>query len=226
MKAIQDGYDRKKHKNSGMQLEDLKSRWQGLFVDFQGETTLTNKVFSEIVQLYSRDDRYYHNLSHIQHVLNVANTLKSLAKNFPAIEMAAWFHDVIYDPQANDNEERSAKFAFDALISLNVPQTTIHHVVSMILHTKNHDAPLENIDSKILSDADLSILGAEKLEYRAYAQAIRKEYFWLSEVDYRAGRKKVLRNFLERNRIYFTEQGFQMFELKARENIRDELSNL
>lgn len=226
MKAIQDGYDRKKQKNSGMQLEDLKSRWQGLFVDFQGETTLTNKVFSEIVQLYSRDDRYYHNLLHIQHVLNVANTLKSLAKNFPAIEMAAWFHDVIYDPQANDNEERSAKFAFDALISLNVPQTTIHHVVSMILHTKNHDAPLENIDSKILSDADLSILGAEKLEYRAYAQAIRQEYFWLSEVDYRAGRKKVLRNFLERNRIYFTEQGFQMFELKARENIRDELSNL
>ena len=209
-----------------MQLVDLKSRWQRLFVDFQVEITLTNQVFSEIVKLYSTDDRYYHNLLHIQRVLDVANTLKSLAINFTAIEMAAWFHDVIYDPQANDNEEKSAKFASDSLISFNIPQATIDRVVSLILQTKNHHAPLENIDSQILLDADLSILGAEELEYMAYAQAIRQEYFWLSETEYRVGRKRVLQDFLQRNRIYFTDKGCQMFELKARENIIAELSNL
>jgi predicted metal-dependent HD superfamily phosphohydrolase len=209
-----------------MQLADFKSRWQRLFVDFKIETTLTNPVFSEIVKLYSRNDRYYHNLLHIQRVLDVTNTLKSLAINFHAIEIAAWFHDVIYDPQANDNEEKSAKFASDSLISLNVPQTTIDRVVSLILQTKNHHASLENIDSQILLDADLSILGVEGLDYMAYARSIRQEYCWLSEAEYRAGRKRVLQDFLERDRIYFTEKGFQMFELKARENIIAELSTL
>jgi predicted metal-dependent HD superfamily phosphohydrolase len=209
-----------------MQLTDLKPRWQRLFIDFQVETTVINQVFYEIVKLYSRNDRYYHNLLHIQRVLDVANTLKSLAINFHAIKMAAWFHDVIYDPQANDNEEKSAKFASDSLISFNVPQTTIDRVVSLILQTKTHHAPLENIDSQILLDADLSILGAEESEYSAYARSIRQEYFWLSEVEYRVGRKRVLRDFLERDRIYFTEKAFQMFELKARENIIAELSTL
>ena len=209
-----------------MQLADFKSRWQRLFVDFQVENTVINQVFSEIVNLYSRNDRYYHNLLHIQHVLDVADTLKSLASNFHAIEMAAWFHDVIYDSQANDNEEKSAKFASDSLISFNVPQTTIDRVVSLILQTKKHHAPLENIDSQILLDADLSILGAEGLDYMAYARSIRQEYCWLSEAKYRAGRKIVLQDFLERERIYFTEKGFQMFELKARENIIAELSTL
>lgn len=209
-----------------MQLADLKSRWQRLFVDFKVETTLTNQVFSEIVKLYSRNERYYHNLLHIQRVLDVANTLKSLAINFHAIEIAAWFHDVIYDPQANDNEEKSAKFASDSLISFNVPQTTINCVVSLILQTQNHHAPLENIDSQILLDADLSILGVEGLDYMAYARSIRQEYCWLSETEYQAGRKRVLRDFLERDRIYFTEKAFQMFELKARGNIIAELSTL
>lgn len=209
-----------------MQPTNLKSRWQRLFVDFQVEHNLTNKIFSELGEFYSQNDRHYHNLLHIWRVLNVAATLESLANNFPAIEMAAWFHDVIYDPQANNNEERSAKFASASLISLNVPPTTINHVVSMILHTKNHHAPLEDIDSQILLDADLSILGAEESEYRAYAQAIRQEYFWLSDAEYRVGRKRVLQNLLERNRIYFTEKAFQLLELKARENIKAEIAKL
>ena len=209
-----------------MQLVDLKSRWQRLFIDFKVETNLTNKVFLEIVKFYSRENRYYHNLLHIQRVLDVANTLRYLANNFPSVEMAAWFHDVIYDPQSNNNEERSAKLASDYLINLNVPQTTIHHVVSMILHTKNHHASLENIDSKILLDADLSILGAEESEYRAYAQAIRHEYFWLSQAEYQVGRQRVLQDFLQRDRIYFTENAFQRFELQARENIRTEILSL
>jgi predicted metal-dependent HD superfamily phosphohydrolase len=209
-----------------MQLADLKSRWQRLFIEFKVETTLTNQVFYEIVKFYTRDNRYYHNLLHIQRVLDVANTLKSFANNFPAIEMAAWFHDVIYDPQAHDNEERSAKIASDYLIRFNVPQKTVNHVVNMILHTKNHDAPLENLDTKIFLDADLSILGAEELDYRAYSQTIRQEYLWLSEAEYRIGRQRVLQDFLQRNRIYFTEKAFQMFELKARENIKAEILSL
>lgn len=207
-----------------MQLSNLESRWNELFLNFQVEPTLSKKTFFDVVGKYSGYDRYYHNLVHIEHVLNIASILEPLAQNFPAIQITAWFHDVIYDPQANDNEEKSAKFASASLKSLNVPQTIINHVTNMILQTKTHHPPLEDIDSQILLDADLSILGAENSEYMEYAQAIRQEYFWLSDAEYRVGRKRVLENFLQRNRIYFTDNAFQMLELKARENMTAEIS--
>lgn len=209
-----------------VQLSNLESIWQELFLPFQVEPTLRKKLFLELVAAYSRSDRYYHNLIHIQHILSIASMLESFAENFPAIKMAAWFHDAIYDSQANNNEEKSAEYADDSLKKINIPTATINLVVRMILNTKNHATTLDDIDSQILLDADLSILASETSEYKTYAQAIRLEYSWVADAEYRIGRKRVLQSFLQRDRIYFTDQAFQMLELKARKNIKAELSNL
>lgn len=209
-----------------MQLSNLESIWQKLFIPFQVEPALSNKIFLELVAAYSRSDRYYHNLRHIQQVLNVIRLLESLAENFSAIQIAAWFHDAVYDSQAHDNEEKSAAYADVYLKKLNIPISTINHAVKMIFNTKNHATTSNDIDSQILLDADLSILGSEESEYKTYAQAIRLEYSWVTDAKYRIGRKKVLESFLQRDRIYFTDHAFQMLELKARENIKAELSNL
>ena len=75
-------------------------------------------------------------------------------------------------------------------------------------------------------DADLSILGSEQLKYNAYAQAIRQEYSWVSDAEYRIERKRVLKRFLQKDRIYFSDKAFQMLEMKARENMNTEISNL
>jgi len=206
-----------------MKLTVLGSKFHDLFLQFQGKPGLIQELFSNLVAVYSSKERYYHNLSHIQHVLATIDTLEGFADDLPAIKMAAWFHDVIYEPQSNTNEERSAEFAFSSLTELGVPTATINHVVSIILYSKNHYAPLDDRDGQIFLDADLSILGSEKLEYMAYAQAIRREYSWLSDQEYKNGRKQVLQGFLLRENIYFTEVASQLFELQARENIRNEL---
>jgi predicted metal-dependent HD superfamily phosphohydrolase len=203
-------------------LLDLKSEWQKLFSPFKVESALSKNIFFEIVAAYSSNERYYHNLSHIQQTLKIANMLKPFADNFPAIQMALWFHDFVYDPKAKDNEEKSAEYAFVSLSNLQIPQTIITYVVNMILNTKNHDASSEDIDSQILIDSDLSILGSESSEYKAYAHAIRQEYSWVSDTEYQIGRTKVLQNFLERERIYFTEVAFQQMETKARDNLKAE----
>lgn len=207
-------------------LSNLESIWQELFLPFQVELTLSNKIFLELVAAYSRSDHYYHNLLHIQQVLGIVNILEPLAQNLPDIQIAAWFHDVIYDSQANNNEERSAAYADTYLKKLKIPITTVNHVVRMILSTKNHITTPDDIDNQILLDADLSILGSEESEYKKYAQAISLEYSWVADAEYRIGRKRVLESFLQRERLYFTDQAFQMLELKARANIKTELSNL
>jgi len=105
--------------------------------------------------------------------------MRSLAVNFPTIQLAAWFHDVIYDSKAKANEQKSADYAVVSLTKLKIPSTTVEFVRSLVLSTKTHQTLLTDIDSQILLDSDLVILGSSEWEYQTYAQAIRKEYSWI-----------------------------------------------
>ena len=207
-------------------LETLRFSWESLLQPFQVNPKVAQKVFLDLVAAYSSAERFYHTLEHIQHILETTEQMHSVAINFPAIQLAAWFHDVIYAPRAKDNEENSAEYAVASLIQLEIPISTVERVKSLIINTKTHQAPAADIDSQILLDSDLAILGADELKYRAYAQAIRQEYSWLSDQLYQVGRKQVLQLFLQRERIYFTNLLFIRCEERARQNLQAELATL
>ncbi|MFB2924264.1 hypothetical protein [Aerosakkonema funiforme] len=208
------------------QIAIANSKWQSLLLPFQVEPTVSQKVFLDLTAAYTSTERFYHNLAHILQVIERVEMMRSHSQNFAALEFAAWFHDVIYDPKAKDNEEKSATYTADVLSSLAIPRETIDTAVNLILATQNHHPIANSIDSQIFLDADLSILGSFETEYRNYAQAIRQEYSWLSDAEYRLGRKQVLEKFLQRERIYFTEQMFATLEVKARQNIQEEIKSL
>ncbi|NES85457.1 MAG: hypothetical protein F6K10_30855 [Moorea sp. SIO2B7] len=209
------------------QLEDyvttLKLEWETLLERFQVQYQLSQELFERLVMAYSSPDRYYHNLKHIQQVLKTVEEMQSLANNFSAIQLAAWFHDLIYDSRANNNEEKSAAHAVAELNKLKIPLSTIETVKKIILTTKEHQANPDDIDSQILLDADISILGSPQLVYRAYAEAIRQEYAWVADEQYKISRKQVLENFLQRERIYCTDKLFSELEVQARCNLQAEI---
>lgn len=205
-----------------MKFKKLKAHWDNLLQSLKVDLLLGESIFNDLVTAYSNSTRYYHNLQHIQQLLTVANLMKDEAKNFPVIELAIWFHDVIYDSQAQDNEVKSAAYAEQVLTSLEIDDLTIQSVKQLILKTQSHQTDLEDYDSQIFLDADLSILGASQTKYQIYSQAIRQEYAWLSQSDYYLGRKKVLESFLARTRIYQTEYLFKQLENKARFNLQQE----
>lgn len=207
-------------------METLKSSWESALQPFEVEPRLTQKVFLDLVRAYSGVGRFYHTLEHIQHTLETIEQMRSIAVNFPTIQLAAWFHDLIYDPKAKDNEERSADYAVMSLTKLKLPSTNVERVRSLILSTKTHQTLLTDIDSQILLDSDLAILGSSEWEYRTYAQAIRQEHSWLCSELYKSGRKQVLLKFLQRERIYFTNEIFVKLEGRARENMQAELTVL
>jgi len=157
-------------------LETLKSSWESALQPFEVEPKLIQKVFLDLVRAYSSVGRFYHTLEHIQHILEIIEQMRSLAVNFPTIQLAAWFHDVIYDSKAKDNEERSTDYAVMSLTKLKIPSTTVERVRRLILSTKTHQTLLTDIDNQIFLDSDLAILGSSEWEYQVYAQAIRKEY--------------------------------------------------
>ncbi len=65
-------------------------------------------IYRELASLYSQPHRYYHNLHHIAECLAEFDSVRHLASQPVAVELAIWFHDAIYDTRAQDNEERSA----------------------------------------------------------------------------------------------------------------------
>ena len=204
----------------------LWRRWYNL-LDFLGiESDKIEKSFAQIVEAYSAKYRLYHTLEHIYNILVVVETLQHKTKMIATVELAAWFHDVIYETQAQDNEEKSGEYARELLQSWGISNNLIDTVSCLILDTKHHRSDFDNIESQILLDADLAILGANREEYQKYARLIRQEYIWVSDADYMTGRTKILENFLQRSRIYLTEEIFNSLELSARNNIKAEIEFL
>jgi predicted metal-dependent HD superfamily phosphohydrolase len=211
----------------------LKENWEILLQSLSVEPALGQQVFLDLVAAYSGDGRSYHKLEHIQLVLETIEQIRRgpppLAApnlNLPAIQLSAWFHDVIYDSRAKDNEEKSAEYAEATLNFLKIPKSTTAQVKNLIVATKNHQSLSDDINSQVLLDADLAILGSGEAQYQAYAQAIRQEYAWVSDAEYRVGRKQVLQKFLQRKRIYSTHQLFDTLEEKARQNLQAEVAAL
>jgi predicted metal-dependent HD superfamily phosphohydrolase len=78
----------------------------------------------------------------------------------------------------------------------------------------------------MLLDADLAVLGADEAAYDRYAAAIRREYAWVPEDRYRAGRARVLEDFLGRPQVYHTAAMRSRAEDRARANLRREVAAL
>jgi predicted metal-dependent HD superfamily phosphohydrolase len=204
----------------------LKREWQALIEQYNCDESRSERVYNLTAEKYSNKDRAYHNLSHIEAILKSANSLQNKIRDFNAVCFAIWFHDVIYNTNKGDNEEKSSEFAAEMMLELKVPQETIGIVQSMILATKEHSVKDDSVDTRIFLDLDLSILGTREELYKEYSRAIRKEYSWVPNFMYRRGRKKVLNNFLARERIYFTDELAARLESQARYNIENEIKTL
>ncbi len=209
----------------------LQNKWRRLLESFDIDEKIINQTYREIVAVYSHQNRYYHNLKHIQEMLQIVDNLSSKYKleqsSLQILEFATWFHDIVYDTQAHDNEEKSANYARDLLSLLNVPNSTIDNTCRLILTTKHHTASSDNdINSQILLDADLAILGSDAQRYREYMLAIRQEYAWVQEDEYNTLRSRVLQSFLQRASIFSTLELHHQLELTARNNIKNEITSL
>lgn len=204
----------------------LFSNWQHTLQPFGVDQVEAEKAFNQLVAVYSTPDRHYHTLKHIHHVLSTIQILQGYTNNLAAVQIAAWFHDVVYDTQAEDNEQKSADYALELLSNLGVSESTITTVTHLILNTKDHQAVVDDYDSQVLLDADLAIFAANSVDYTEYAYAIRQEYSWVAEGEYITGRQQFLERFLQRSHIYFTPLMSEFAEPCARGNIQGEIQSL
>lgn len=206
----------------------MRPHWLKLLARYDVAPVAAAPLFELLVAAYTSPDRHYHNLEHLDEVFRSAGRLATITDDTGPLNLAIWFHDAVYDPRAKDNEARSADLAVNLLGPVGVPAWVLDRVVRMIRETAHRpgDPPPADRHTAVLLDADLAVLGSPPERYNRYAADIRKEYGWVPDADYRAGRAAVLETFLARPRIYTTDLLFQEIEPRARENMRAEVATL
>jgi predicted metal-dependent HD superfamily phosphohydrolase len=198
----------------------FKKMWQHL-----GGIVDAAALFAELNVAYSEPQRHYHNASHIVDCLRQLDTARGEAESPDEIEVALWFHDAIYDPQAKENEARSAAWAVEAMEAAGIAPNAIERVAEMILATR-HDVEPQTRDGELMLDIDLSILGREPEEFAVYERAIREEYSWVPIEQYHSARTAILERFFARPAIYRTAKFRMQFEFQARRNLEQSIAML
>jgi len=181
--------------------------------------------FQQLAARYAEPHRHYHNQSHIADCLAGFDRVKGQVSEPPAVELAIWFHDAVYDPRAADNEERSAALAQHWLPALHASRGLADAVGQLVLATKQHDGSLHP-DAPWLVDVDLSILGQPPERFGEYERQIREEYAWVDATVFAVKRAEILQRFLARPRIYQTDFFQQALETQARINLHESVRRL
>ncbi len=183
---------------------------------------LAEKLYTELVKHYSEKGRFYHNLAHLNSLLQQILPIADLIKDLDMVLFALYYHDVVYRVLRKDNEEKSSLFAAKRLNTLNIKTNRIELCNKHILATKAHQVS-DDSDTNFFTDADLAVLGQDWSAYKIYTEGVRKEYWIYPDIIYKPGRKKVVEHFLRMEKIYKTEPFSAKFENQARLNLKREL---
>ncbi|MGV0656561.1 hypothetical protein ABQE48_22135 [Mycolicibacterium thermoresistibile] len=184
---------------------------------------LTEDLREDLLARWSESHRKHHTVAHLREVLEAIGVLADDGLQFDreAVELAAWFHDAIYEIGAEDNEDRSAELARDLLAS----SPLCDEVARLVVVTKTHKADADDINAAVLSDADLSVLGSPAGRYRKYARAVREEYSAIPDEVFKPARIRVLTALLAGS-IFHTAPGQDRWEQQARQNVSAEIAEL
>jgi predicted metal-dependent HD superfamily phosphohydrolase len=174
------------------------------------------QVFAELVALYGEAFRTYHTLGHVDECLARLDTAAPHVGNRDAIEIAIWFHDVICDPGARDNEIRSARW-YLARSTGAAPRFRIA-VCRMILASR-HIHPAFRIDARYMVDIDLAGFGQPWQEFRRTTDLVRGEFPHKSDAEFARGLAPFLRSLVARPTMYGTEFFRQRCETTALHNV-------
>jgi predicted metal-dependent HD superfamily phosphohydrolase len=180
-----------------------------------------------IAAAYAEPARAYHNLSHVQELLQHFRDIAAGPgwQHPREVYLALCYHDAIYLPARADNEARSADLA-SAQIAQHLPDSGINvaRVAELIRFTAKHGGlNREGLDdeARLFLDVDMAILGADADAFDRYDAAVAEEYRpVVPAFIYRHKRKQFLRLLLDAPRIFLSDYGHARWDVPARANLR------
>lgn len=212
-----------RHQPTTTDIRDGDARWAAMWRAL--DAVPPPEALAQLLQHWREPHRRYHTVEHLQECLTAFDEVADLATRPAEVELAVWYHDAIHEIGVDSNELKSAYLAERVMTAAGCSRDAIGRVRSLILATRHHDHP-ESTDEALLLDIDLAILGAPEKRFDRYDADIREEYHAIPWSKYVAGRRQVLRGFLERPRLYFSGHFHDRLSAAAHANLSRALKRL
>lgn len=219
-----------------MEKEEIKLRWFVLAEDLfwypgirrrDTEVDIDNKfikqVFHEGIYPAYTENRYYHTFRHIFYMLDNIKDFELPPKDRILLELAIWFHDLVYDTTFDKNEQYSANAFEEFGKEIGLKKKYIRQVKSLIMITTHKKLPLTKLE-KIICDLDLREFVSDRQELNAVE--VRKEYSHLSDEEWEKSRTEFVESMLGKRHIYHTKRYRHMLEDQARLNLAKEIEHI
>jgi predicted metal-dependent HD superfamily phosphohydrolase len=187
-------------------------------------------LIEQLKSRYAEPQRHYHTWAHIDALRGHFDSVKDQFHDPTGVLWALYWHDAIYDPQAADNEQRSADLLLEEAPP-EVGESRLKFAACIIRATQKHEIPSslsvqDESDLALFLDIDLSILAANELVFDQYEAQIRAEYEFVPLDLYRQARAGILKGFLNRARLYFSDHYYNLWETRARDNLQRSITRL
>lgn len=149
-----------------------------------------------ILSMWNESHRAYHTLEHLNDLIEQINENKSKysEKEYEKLLITALFHDCVYDPMKQDNEERSADFFMEC--SINKSDANINEIKQMILDTKTHKSNTRLSES--FNHFDMNIVERDFDQLLKWENGIYEEFKAYGNEQYRMGRLQFLESILDK----------------------------
>ncbi len=173
--------------------------------------------FDVLAAAYSEPARAYHTAQHIDECLALLDCIATRLQSPDDVELAIWLHDVVYNPQAKDNEAQSALLALQWFGDLTMARCNL--LSQRILATQRHAPTPHDSDGQALLDIDLAILASTAERFAQYSAQVRFEYSFVPEDIYQTKRAEFMLQMAQRPQIYFHPALAAQLEPLARRNL-------
>ena len=182
-------------------------------------TVEAGPIFDEVSGRYREPHRRYHTPQHIHHCLEQFDLAADLLDDRDAVEMALWFHDVVWEAQAAPgvNEQESADL-FVKRLGDSLDEGFRDAVYRLVMVTVYPSDPATS-DQGYMVDIDLSSFGLPWEEFRRDSQAVRDELPHLTDEEFFPKQHRFLRMLLGRDRFFVTDFFAERYERTVRDNI-------
>ena len=181
------------------------------------DPTDAGALWADVRGRYAEPARRYHTLEHLRHCLRQVDLVAELMPDPDTVRIALWFHDVVYEPAAADNEARSADFA-RASLGPHLPASQVDDVERLVLATRYGAMPRRD-DEAWTIDIDYSSFALPWEEFLRDSHAVRAERPDLADADFAIQQARFLESLLARPVLYHTEFFRERCEAAARDNI-------
>lgn len=151
----------------------------------------------KVLSAYRQPHRFFHTLAHLRSICEmIINGGEQSPAKSAQLLLTALFHDVVWMPQRDDNETRSAQ-AFDLLLpsmGKKLPAAAATAIRNTILATEGQRAVSPMAREFHAYDCHI-LLNGTPVDLLAYEFQIFREFQFLSMAEYRKGRSAFFRSF-------------------------------